>query len=98
MIAVRPFNKAIYANQNIGDTAYGSRPSPGRRGSLLKRFAQQKSRRRRRLSLHSLTRSVGGFHRGGFRLRDGVLDRALHLLEGAHLDLPDAFAGDAELA
>jgi hypothetical protein len=26
-IAVRPFNKATYPNQNIGDTAYGSPPS-----------------------------------------------------------------------
>ena len=30
MIAVKPFNKATNVKQNIGDTAYGSRPSPGR--------------------------------------------------------------------
>ena len=30
-------------------------------------------------------------------MRDRVLDRLLHLLEGAHLDLADALARHAEL-
>src|SRR2546430_1842643 len=40
-------------------------------------------------------RSVRGFQ---FRFLpcNGALDRGLHLLEGADLDLPHAFAGDAE--
>ncbi len=36
--------------------------------------------------------------RGSSRLAMFALDRFLHLLEGADLDLPDAFRGTAELA
>src|SRR5260370_27733798 len=38
-----------------------------------------------------------GLRRWGFHRRHLVLHRLLHLLEGAHLDLADALAGDAEL-
>src|SRR5205823_8899514 len=39
---------------------------------------------------------VCGFQRGSFLPRDGAFHRGLHLLEGANLDLPHAFARHAE--
>src|SRR5262249_56419856 len=47
------------------------------------------------VSIRLYSISVRGFQ---FRFlpRDGALDRGLHLLKGADLDLPDALAGDAE--
>src|SRR5262245_24833808 len=42
-------------------------------------------------------RVEGGRARAALDGGDAVLHRALHLLEGAHLDLPHALARDAEL-
>src|SRR5262245_58573208 len=41
--------------------------------------------------------SAHGLQRPGLLLGDRALDRGLHLLEGADLDLADALARDAEL-
>src|ERR1700690_3156469 len=67
----------------------------------------QKSRRCRRLSSHVLSRTslaptprrlMRGVECGFFLPGDGALDRGLHLLEGADLDLPHALARHTELA
>ena len=57
------------------------------------RFGQYASARNDRL----MHRGRGGAGGGIFHRRDAALDRFLHLLEGAHFDLPDSLARDAEL-
>src|SRR5580704_3401413 len=65
-------------------------PSPRLRiFGLVARYVQAREN-----SVHRRGRSRG---LGIFHMRDRVLDRLLHLLEGAHLDLADALARHAEL-
>src|SRR5450759_275486 len=61
-----------------------------------KRLRQQKSRRCRRLLSLDPPKSMRGFQGGLFLPRNRAFHRRLHLLEGADLDLPHAFARHTE--
>src|SRR3984893_16304569 len=76
------------------------RVEPGPDDFTFPNATQQKTRRCRRLSLLHQHREklMRGFQGGLFLTGDGALHGRLHLLEGADLDLPHAFARYAEFA